>query len=177
MRVAGNRALDIARIEAGLLLVAVDFISAKKTMFEIQKSTPFELGLGWTVKLDKDYFVGQPALRREKEQGPAWATVGLDISLPSLEAVYRSFGMPLHLPAESWNEAVPIYANGRQIGKATSGAWSYILKKYITLARLRPQYAKPGTRVAIEVTVEAQRRQAEAVVVETPFFNPERKRA
>jgi aminomethyltransferase len=177
MRVAGNRALDIARIEAGLLLVAVDFISAKKTMFEIQKSTPFELGLGWTVKLDKDYFVGQAALRREKQEGSAWATVGLEISLPSLEAIYRSFGMPLHLPTESWNEAVPVYANGQQIGKATSGTWSYILKKYIALARLRPQYAQPARQVTIEATVEAHRRQAEAVVVKTPFFNPERKKA
>jgi aminomethyltransferase len=176
MRVAGNRALDIARIEAGLLLVAVDFISAKKTFFEIQKSTPYELGLGWTVKLDKESFVGQAALKREKERGPAWATMGLEVSLPSLEEVYRAFGMPLQFPAESWNEAVPVYANGRQIGKATSGAWSYILKKYVALARLKPYYARPGTRVALEVTVEAHRRQAEATVVETPFFNPERKK-
>jgi aminomethyltransferase len=149
LRVVGNVALDMARIEAGLLLINVDFMSAKQTMFEIQKSTPFELGLGWTVHLDKPYFVGQAALRAEKARGPAWAT---------------------------WNEAVPVYASARQIGKATSGTWSSILKKYIALARLKPSYARPGTRVQMEVTVEAHRRQAEAVVVETPFFGPERKR-
>jgi aminomethyltransferase len=177
LRVVGNRALDIARIEAGLLLVAVDFMSAKKTMFEIQKSTPFELGLGWTVKLDKDYFVGQAALKQEKARGPAWATVGLEVNLPSLEAVYREFGMPLHLPAESWNEARPVYDNGgRQIGKATSGVWSSILKKYIALARIKPHFAQPGAVVYIETTVEAHRRQAKATVVEMPFFNPARKR-
>jgi aminomethyltransferase len=177
LRAVGNVALDMARIEAGLLLINVDFTSAKQTMFEIQKSTPFELGLGWTVHLDKPYFVGQAALRAEKARGPAWATVGLEINLKGLEGVYREFGMPLHLPGHSWNEAVPVYTGGRQIGKATSGTWSSILKKYIALARLKPQYAKPGTRVQMEVTVEAHRRQVEAVVVETPFFEPERKKA
>ena len=176
LRAAGNLALDMVRIEAGLLLINVDFYSSKHTLFEIQKSTPFELGLGWTVHLDKPYFVGQAALRREKTQGSAWATIGLEIELPSLEAVYRSFGMPLSLPLASWNEAVPVYARGRQIGKATSGTWSPVLKSYIALARLKPAYVQPGTRVAMEVTVEAHRRQAEAVVVETPFFNPDRKR-
>ena len=176
LRAVGNIALDMARIEAGLLLINVDFVSAKHTMFEIQKSTPLELGLDWTVHLDKPYFVGQAALKAEKARGPAWVTVGLEVNLDSLEAVYRAFGMPLYLPSGSWNEAVPVYAGGRQIGKATSGTWSSILKKYITLVRLKPQYAKLGTRVAVEVTVEAHRRQAEAVVVETPFFDPERKR-
>ena len=173
---AGNMALDMARIEAGLLLIKVDFMSAKHTMFDIQRSTPFELGLGWTVKLDKPYFVGQPALCQEKARGPAWATVGLEIDLPDLEVVYQAFDMPLQLPPASWNEAIPVYSNGTQIGKATSGTWSPILKSYITLARLKPAYAQPGTALEMEVTVEAHRRQAKAVVVETPFFNPERKR-
>jgi aminomethyltransferase len=177
LRAVGNVALDMARIEAGLLLINVDFTSAKQTMFEIQKSTPFELGLGWTVHLDNPYFVGQAALRAEKARGPAWATVGLEINLKGLEGVYREFGMPLHLPGHSWNEAVPVYTGGRQIGKATSGTWSSILKKYIALARLKPQYAQSGTRVAMEVTVEAHRRQAEVVVVELPFFELERKKA
>ncbi|NJN97494.1 MAG: aminomethyl transferase family protein [Anaerolineales bacterium] len=176
LRAVGNIALDMARIEAGLLLINVDFVSAKQTMFEIQKSTPYELGLGWTVHLDKPYFVGQAALRAEKARGPAWATVGLEVNLESLEAVYREFGMPLTLPGHSWNEAVPVYTGGRQIGKATSGTWSSVLKKYVALARLKPQYAKPGTRVQMEVTVEAHRRVAEATVVDLPFFEPERKK-
>src|SRR6185503_4043773 len=115
--------------------------------------------------------------KAEKAHGPAWGTVGLEINLESLETVYRAFDMPLYLPSGSWNDAVPVYAGGWQIGTATSGTWSSILKKYIALARLKPQYTKPGTRVAMEVTVEAHRRQAEAVVVETPFFDPARKRA
>ncbi len=177
LRAAGNLALDMARIEAGLLLVAVDFNSSRKVMFDIQKSTPYELGLGWTVKLDKDRFIGQATLKREMQSGPAWATVGLEIQLPGLEAIHREFGMPLQLPDRAWSSVVPVLAGGRQIGKATSGTWSPILKKYIALARVKPSHAKPGTRVWMEVTVEAHRKYAEAVVVKTPFFEPERKRA
>jgi aminomethyltransferase len=176
IRAAGNLALDMARIEAGLLLIAVDFFSSKKTMFEIQKSTPYELGLGWTVKLDKEHFNGQAALRREFNNGSKWATVGLQVQLPALEKIYREFGMPLQLPYTSWNVPVPVYADGRQVGKATSGAWSPLLKKYIAIARVEPRYALPGTKVAMEVTVEAQRKAAEAVVVKMPFYEPERKK-
>ena len=176
IRAAGNLALDMARIEAGLLLIAVDFVSSKKTMFEIQKSTPYELGLGWTVKLDKPHFIGQAALKREHARGSEWATVGIQVELPALEKIYREFGMPLQLPYNAWNVAVPIYADGKQIGKATSGAWSPLLKKYIAIARVLPQYAELGTRVAMEVTVEAQRKRADAVVVKMPFFEPERKK-
>ncbi len=176
IRAAGNLALDMARIEAGLLLIAVDFVSSKKTMFEIQKSTPYELGLGWTVKLEKQHFNGQAALKREHTRGPQWVTIGIQVQLSALEKIYREFGMPLQLPYNAWNVAVPIYADGRQIGKATSGAWSPLLKKYIAIARVLPQYAELGTRVAMEVTVEAQRKHADAVVVKMPFFEPERKR-
>jgi aminomethyltransferase len=179
VRAAGNLALDMARIEAGLLLINVDFVSSKKAMFDLQKSSPLELGLGWTVKLEKKYFVGQAALRREKARGPAWQTVGLELDLPALEALYREFGLPLTLPGYAWNDAVPVYdpSGTIQIGKATSGTWSPILKKYVALARIRPRYAEPGTQVNLEVTVEAHRRPARATVVRTPFFDPPRKRA
>jgi aminomethyltransferase len=79
----GNVALDMVRIEAGLLLIDVDFQSAAKTIFAVQKSTPYELGLGWMVKLDKPHFIGQEALRAEKQRGPAWATVGLEVDVAS----------------------------------------------------------------------------------------------
>lgn len=178
LRAAGNLALDMARIEAGLLLINVDFNSAAKAMFDIQKSSPLELGLGWTVKLAKEYFVGQSALKQERARGPTWHTVGLEVDLSSLEVAYREFDMPLSLPSHAWNEAVPVYDSSGtlQIGKATSGTWSPILKKYVALARVRPRYARPGTRVAMEVTIEAHRRQALATVVKTPFFDPARKR-
>jgi aminomethyltransferase len=179
LRPAGNLALDMARIEAGFLLIAVDYTSSKKTMFELQKSSPLELGLGWTVNLNggRDYFVGKAALQREKARGPAWSTIGLEIDLASLENLYRAFDMPLQLPAAAWNSPVPIYAlEGEQVGRATSGVWSPLLKKYIAIARLRTQHASPGARVMMEVTIEAQRLRAEAVVVRRAFYDPERKR-
>ena len=177
LRPFGEYALGMARIEAGLLLADVDFHSSKKVLYEFQRSSPLELGLGRMVALNKEFFVGQQALKREAARGPAWATMGLEVDLKSLEAVFASFGMPLHLPYQSWTEAVPIYSGSRQIGKATSGTWSPILKKYIAIARLKPRYARPGTMVDMEVTIDAQRKQAKATVVKMPFFNPPRKAA
>jgi aminomethyltransferase len=177
LRPFGEYALDMARIEAGMLLAAVDFHSSKKVLHAFQKSSPLELGLGWTVNLDKEFFVGQRALKRELARGPAWMTMGLEIDLKSLEAIHADFGMPLELPYESWSEAVPIYSGGRQIGKATSGTWSPMLKKNIAIARLKPRHARPGTSVDMEVTIDAQRRLAKATVVKTPFFDPPRKTA
>lgn len=179
LRPMGNTALDMTRIEAGLLLTDVDFISSKKTMFELQKSTPLELGLGWTVKLDKPYFVGQAALKQEQAKGSKEMTVGVELDLPALEKLYARFGMPLHLPYASETESVPVYADARgqkQIGKSTSRTWSPLLKKYIGIARVEPRYAALGAQVYVEVTIEAHRLPCLAKVVEMPFFDPERKR-
>jgi len=179
LRPLGNIALDMTRIEAGLLLTDVDFISSKKTMFDVQKSSPLELGLGWTVKLDKPFFVGQQALLEEKAHGSSELTVGLELDLPALEERYSRFGMPLHLPYSSETESVPVYSDTRQqkrIGKSTSRTWSPILKKYIGIARLEPGYAVLGRQVFVETTIEAHRMAVPAKIVEMPFFNPPRKR-
>ena len=177
IKAAGTLALDMARVEAGLLLSEVDFISCRRTMFEVQKSTPLELGLGWMVHLDKPFFVGQQALREEQARGPAWNAVGLEIDVLALDALYAEFGMPLQLPWEAWGAAVPVYVDGQQIGKATSGTWSPTLKKYVALARVKPQHATLGGTLDIEMTVEAERRTVPAKVVKTPFFDPARKRS
>jgi aminomethyltransferase len=180
---AGAVALDVVRIEAGLLLIEVDFVSSVETIFEVQKSTPFELGLGFTVKLGKGHFVGREALRKEKADGPAWSTVGLVVDILALEKIYAEYSMPLHLPYTSWNDARPVYARSaaggtanETIGKATSGTWSPILKQYVVLARVRPRYAKTGTRIFLEATVEGRRYTVPAIVVKLPFFDPPRKR-
>jgi aminomethyltransferase len=175
IRPFGDYALDIARIEAGLLLAKVDFNSSTKVMYEHEKSTPLELGLSWAVKLGKDYFVGQKALIKDKKVGLKWNTVGLEVDLKSLESIYAKYGMPLSLPYRSWGEAVPVYSQGKLIGKATSGTWSPMLKKYIAIARIKPQYAKLGNQIEMEVTVDAERHNAKAKIVKMPFFNPSRK--
>jgi aminomethyltransferase len=176
---AGNVALDVVRVEAGLLLIDVDFVSAARTFFEVQKSTPYELGLGWTVKLGKDSFVGRDALCAEKARGPSWHTVGLVVDILAHEKIYADNTMPLHLPYTSWNSAVPVYARaepGEPIGKATSGAWSPILKQYVVIARVRPQHARLGSQIFVEETVEGRRYPVPATVVKLPFFDPARKK-
>jgi aminomethyltransferase len=177
LRPVGNTALDITRIEAGLILNPVDYVPARHTLFDIQKSTPFELGLGWCVSLDAGPFVGRNALREEAERGPRSVTVGLEAQWTSLESVFAEFGLPPQLPTTSWSDPVPVYRRRHQIGKATSGTWSPLLKRFLALARLTPDHAAPGTEVDLEITVEGHRRVATANVVELPFFDPPRKRS
>ena len=174
---SGILGLDVARIEAGLLMIEVDYVSAHHALIEDQKSTPYELNLGWTVSLDKGPFVGKKALVAEKKRGPAWQFVGIEVDWESLEGLYAERGLPPKLPSVAWRVSVPLYSGGRQVGYASSGCWSPILKRYIALAHLETAFAAPGTRVKMEVTVEHRRRQADAQVVKTPFFDPPRKRA
>ncbi|MGH7607198.1 MAG: aminomethyltransferase family protein [Gemmatimonadales bacterium] len=176
---AGMLALDVARIEAGLLLIEVDYVSARHALLEAQKSSPLELGLGWTVAAEKARYNGQDALAAERRRGPAWQFTGLTVDWDSLERLYAAVGLPPRLPTVAWRTSVPIYHDGagRQVGYATSGGWSPLLKRYLALAHLESAYATPGTRVAMELTVEHHRRRATAHVTPLPFFDPERKRA
>ena len=173
----GILALDMARIEAGLMLLDVDYVSAHRALIEGQKSSPYELNLGWAVDLTKERFVGQSALAAEAVRGPSWQFVGLDVGWESLERLYADVGLPPKLPAAAWRTSVPVYADGTQVGYATSGCWSPLLKQYIALAHLQAPYAAVGGQLTMEVTVEHHRKQAAARVVKTPFFNPDRKRA
>ena len=174
---AGMLALDMARIEAGLMLIEVDYVPARRALVASQTSSPFELDLGWTVSLGKENFVGKSALADEARRGPHWQFVGLEVEWDALERLYTEAGLAPRLPATAWRTSVPVYANGDQVGYATSGGWSPLLKKYLALAHLRSRWAAPGTAVEMEVTVEHRRQRAAARVVKKPFFNPERKRA
>ena len=70
-----------------------------------------------------------------------------------------------------------MYADGRQVGRATSGAWSPTLKQHLALASVDARYEPVGSQVSIESTVEGRRVRASATVVPLPFFDPPRKRA
>ena len=174
---AGMLALDVARIEAGLMLIDVDYVPARKALIESQTSSPYELDLGWTVDLKKERFVGRQALAAEASRAPLWQFVGIEIEWSSLERLYAEVGLATRLPAAAWRTSVPIYAGNEQAGYATSGGWSPLLKKYIALAHLQARWAAPGTQLEIEITVEHRRKRAAARVVKKPFFDPERKRA
>jgi len=176
LQAAGMLALDVARIEAGLMLIDVDYVPAKKALIESQTSSPYELDLAWAVNLEKAQFVGKQALAAEHARGPQWQFVGIEIGWAGLERLYAEVGLATRLPQTAWRMSVPIYAGGEQAGYATSGGWSPLLKKYIALAHLRSQWAQPGTELDIEITVEHRRKRAAARVVKKPFFDPERKK-
>jgi aminomethyltransferase len=173
---AGMLALDVARIEAGLMLLDVDYVPARKALIESQTSSPFELDLGWTVNLKKERFVGRDALAAEAGRDPLWRFAGIEIEWDSLERLYAEVGLATRLPPTAWRMSVPIYAGAEQAGYATSGGWSPLLKKYIALAHLRAPHFTPQTGLEIEITVEHRRKRAAARVVKKPFFDPERKR-
>ncbi|HEV2884578.1 MAG TPA: aminomethyltransferase family protein [Pyrinomonadaceae bacterium] len=174
---AGMLALDVARIEAGLLLIDVDFNSSKKALIEDQKYSPFEMGLGRLVHLDKSRFVGQAALVAEKARGIAREIVGLEVDWPQVEQHYEEVGLPPAVSPIASRVAVPVYKEGAQVGKATSSTWSPTLKKMIALATIDRGYTATSTRLQFEITVEAKRHLVGARVVKTPFFNPKRKTA
>ncbi len=180
MTLLGLDALDVCRIEAGFVLLGVDYFSARRCVLPSQTSTPFELGLGWSVHLDRDPFVGSEALAQEQQAGSEWALVGLHTDWDELERLYDSFKLPPHLASSASRVAVPVYADTRrgvQVGQATSSTWSPVLKQHISLASVRTPHAAVGTELGLEVTVEFERHRIRATVVDTPFFDPERKRA
>ncbi len=171
----GMLALDVARIEAGLLLIDVDFHSSRKALIESQKYSPYELGLARLVDLKKGPFVGRAALMEEVKRGVARQIVGLEVDWTSVEKLYDAVGLPPTAPAGTSRVAVPVYKGRKQIGRATSTTWSTVLKKLIALATLDAPHYQIGSKVDMEITVEAVRHRAVATVVPTPFFNPPRK--
>jgi aminomethyltransferase len=177
LRPAGMLALDVARLEAGFILLEVDYIGIEKALIASQKYTPFEIGLAWTVDLKKEHFVGYSELREESERGPVRQIVGLEIDLRDYEHLYQQVGLPPQIPLTAWRGGVPVYKEEKQVGHATTGGWSPVLKKYIALATIGKEYVHPGTRVDFEVTVEYRRKTVGATVTKLPFFDPPRKRA
>jgi aminomethyltransferase len=175
---AGMVALDIARVEAGLILIEVDYISSKRALIDEQKYSPAEIGLGKLVDLKKENFVGREALEREaKKGGPARQLVGLEINWSEVEALYEQIGMAPQVPGTASRVAVPVYRGGRQVGKATSTTWSPTLKRMIALASVSKESATLGSTLNMELTVEAARKSVSAKIVPLPFFNPPRKTA
>jgi aminomethyltransferase len=174
---AGMIALDIARIEAGLILIEVDYISSKKALIDAQKYSPAEIGLGKLVDLKKASFVGRDALAAEAKKGAERALVGLEINWNEVEALYEKIGMVPQVPGMASRTAVPVYRAGKFLGKATSTTWSPTLKKMIALACVNREHSAVGTTLQMELTVEAVRHTVAAKVAAMPFFNPARKTA
>jgi aminomethyltransferase len=175
IRPAGMLALDVARVEAGLLLIEVDFNSSKKAVIDSQAYTPYEMGLGRLVQLDAGPFIGRDALAAEHRRGAARQIVGITIDWPAVEQLYDELGMAPQIAAAASRVAVPVFRGGRQVGRATTTTWSPVLKKLIALATISAPDFVEGTPLEIEMTVEAVRHRVPATVTRTPFFSPARK--
>ena len=173
----GILAMDMARVEAGLFMIEVDYTSTREAWIEAQKSSPYELGLDWTVALDKQgYFVGRRALEREKREGSVWKLMGLEVEWNGMESLFADVGLPPQIPGMAVRGSLPIFVGNVQVGYASTSSWSPLLKKYIALAHLQKPYFEPGTNVRMEITVEHHRQHAPAKVVKLPFYEPEWKK-
>jgi len=179
----GLDALNMLRIEAGMLLLEADFDSSRYAFNDAHRSTPIELGWGWMIgdlKKDDRAFVGRRALEREiAGKTSRWAMRGLVVDWQDYDRVYDAAGLippKDHTPVvENWM----VYDDGYQhrIGYATSFMYSPMLQRHIAIARVRPDLAKPGTKVKLEFTVDHHYEQVAAHVARLPLYNPERKTA
>jgi aminomethyltransferase len=180
IRPAGMLALDVVRLEAGLVLLEVDYTSARHALNPEQNYSPFELAMDRLVDLDAGDFVGRLALRREQANGgPPRRLVGVRLEWDDIERSFSRRGLPPAISSRVDRTAVPIFAprGARQIGKLTSHGWSPILKQAIGLASVPPEYEAVGAQLAVEWTVEGQRGRVDATVVPLPFLDLARKRA
>ena len=178
LRPAGTRALDVVRIEAGLILIDADYTGSRQAVSSEQEYSPFEIGLGRLVHFEKDQFVGRSALLAERATGgPARRLVGLAYDYADISAAFAAHGLPVTLLPEASEEQVPLSHRGKRAGRVTSSTWSPILKRMIALASVHRDHAEEGTRLEVEWTVEGWRHRVGAKVVPLPFLDLPRKRA
>jgi aminomethyltransferase len=178
IRPAGIRALDVARVEAGFILVEAEYTSARHAISREQSYSPFEIGLGRLVDFGKERFVGRHALELEQRHGgPARRLAGLELDWTEIEALYAKHDLPPMVSAAIQRDPVPVFRSGAQVGRATSIGWGPTIKKMVGFGSLPPSLAAPGSHVSVEWSVEGERGRVGATVVELPFLDLERKRA
>ena len=179
IRPAGMLALDVVRLEAGLILLEVDYTSARHAMNPDQNYSPDEIGLGRLVDLDAADFVGRRALVDERRRGgPARRLVGLTLDWHTIEDLYDQQGIPPAISPVVDRAYRPVFgADGRQVGRVTSLGWSPMLKQAIALASVPRDLTANAARLSVEWTVEGRRSPVPATVTPLPFLDLERKRA
>ena len=179
IRAAGINALDVSRVEAGLILIEVEYTSARHAISEEQTYSPFEIGLGRFVAFGKaSDFNGRRALLAEQAAGgPPRRLVGLELEWAGIEGMFAKHGLAPMISPFVQRDPVPVYRESRQIGRATSMVWSPTLKKMIAFGSVEAAFERLGTRLAVEYSVEGERGNVDAHVVKLPFLDLERKRA
>lgn len=178
LRVAGMEALDVARLEAGLIMAGVDYHSGRTARHPSLAVSPYEIGMDRLVDLDKPAFIGKRALMNEVDAGsPANRLVGLELDLNVFEDAYLDLGYAIEHPLRAWRHVTPLSRKGETIGRATSGTFSPLLKRSIALGFLPTKHAEVGSTVSIEWQIEETRQQIPATVVPLPFLDLPRKRS
>lgn len=178
LRVAGMEALDVARLEAGLIMAGVDYHSGRTARHPSLAVSPYEIGMDRLVDLDKPGFIGKRALMDEVAAGgPANRLVGLELDLNVFEDAYLDLGYAIEHPLRAWRHVTPLSRKGETIGRATSGTFSPLLKRSIALGFLPTKHAEVGSTVSIEWQIEETRQQIPATVVPLPFLDLPRKRS
>ena len=178
----GLDALEMLRIEAGLLLLDVDFGSSRYAWTDEDRSTPFEIGLGWMLRdlaADDRAFIGRRALERELADGTSrWRFTGLVLDWQDYDRIYNGAGL---IPPKDHTPIVEelfVYDDEiRQVGYSTSFMYSPILQRHIAMARVRPDLATPGSEVRLEVDVNHRYEYVKARTARMPLYNPARKTA
>ena len=178
LRVAGMEALDVARLEAGLIMAGVAYHSSRTARHPSLAISPYEIGMDRLVDLDKPAFIGKRALMNEVAAGgPASRLVGLELDLNVFEDAYLDLGYPIEHPLRAWRHVTPLTRKGETIGRATSGTFSPLLKRSIALGFLPTKHAAVGSTVGIEWQIEETRHSIPATVVPLPFLDLPRKRS
>jgi aminomethyltransferase len=168
--------MDVARVEAGLVLIEVDYTSARTALTAEHEYSPFEIGLGRLVSFEKADFVGRRALAAEREAGvPARRLVGIELDWGGIEAAFARHGLAPAVQATVNRDPTPIFYAGGQVGRATSTCWSPTLKKMIALASLGSS-VRPDAPLEIEWSVEGERGRVGARLVDLPFLDLKRRR-
>jgi aminomethyltransferase len=176
---AGIRALDVARVEAGLILIDAEYTSARHAIAPEQSYSPFEIGLGRLIDFDKAApFTGRSALLAEQRAGgPARRLVGLELDWAGIEGMFAKHGLAPVISPFVDRSQVPVYKDGAQVGRATSITWGTTIKKMVGFGSVDKGLEKLGSRVSVEYSVEGERGKVGATVVPLPFLDLPRKRS
>ncbi len=180
IRPIGIQALDVARVEAGLIMVDAEYTGARHATSTAADEfySPFEIGLGRLVDFGKENFVGKRALELEQAAGgPRRRLVGLHVDWTGIEQMFAKHGLAPAVSPVVDRDPIPLYKQGRRIGRATSVTWGITIKKMIAFGSVPPSLSALGERMQIEWTVEGERGKVPATVVEVPFLDLPRKRA
>jgi aminomethyltransferase len=184
----GMTALYMARIEAGLVLLDVDFHSSRFAWTDADRSTPIELGFGWMFRdlvsnntngTNGRAFVGRDAIRREIEHRTSrWQLTGLVVDWRDYDRIYDEAGLippKDHTPIQDEYYVYDDQLN--QLGYATSQMYSPMLQRHIALARVPLDRMAEGSRVKLEAGVRHRYEYFNADVARLPLFNPQRRTA